>query len=201
MNSTSIQEAAAVGFPRDKMYGVWWSGAEPDVMPAGDGAKGYKAAILHPNGTNFKVHEDIMKFIYDRNKGAGKREDVGHVLYNRGLVNAMLNVEAIRTAQGRFGRKPLKGEEVSWGFENLNLSADRLNQVGFQGLIDPIKLSCDDHGGSRRGAVHQWDGKKWTLISNWIESDYKAIRGMMDEQAAKFAKEKNITPRDCAKQS
>ena len=36
MNSTAIKEAAAVGYPRDKMIGVWWSGAEPDVTPAGD---------------------------------------------------------------------------------------------------------------------------------------------------------------------
>ena len=42
MNSTSIKEAAAVGFPREKMFGVWWSGAEPDVRPAEGGAKGYK---------------------------------------------------------------------------------------------------------------------------------------------------------------
>ena len=40
MNSTSIKEAAAVGYPRDKMIGVWWSGAEPDVTPAGDQSKG-----------------------------------------------------------------------------------------------------------------------------------------------------------------
>src|SRR5215468_10043261 len=31
MNSTAIKEAVAVGYPREKMYGVWWSGAEPDV--------------------------------------------------------------------------------------------------------------------------------------------------------------------------
>ena len=43
MNSTAIKEAVAVGYPRDKMYGVWWSGAEPDVRPAEDGAKGYNA--------------------------------------------------------------------------------------------------------------------------------------------------------------
>jgi branched-chain amino acid transport system substrate-binding protein len=34
MNSTAIKEAVAVGYPREKMYGVWWSGAEPDVRPA-----------------------------------------------------------------------------------------------------------------------------------------------------------------------
>ena len=49
MNSTSIKEAAAVAYPRDKMIGVWWSGAEPDVTPAGDQATGYKALMLqHP---------------------------------------------------------------------------------------------------------------------------------------------------------
>ena len=39
MNSTSIKEAVAVGYPREKMYGVWWSGAEPDVRPAEDGSR------------------------------------------------------------------------------------------------------------------------------------------------------------------
>ena len=49
MNSTAIKEAAAVAYPRDHMIGVWWSGAEPDVTPAGDQAKGYKALMLqHP---------------------------------------------------------------------------------------------------------------------------------------------------------
>jgi branched-chain amino acid transport system substrate-binding protein len=38
------------------------------------------------------------------------------VLYNRGLINSMLGVEAIRTAQKKFGNKPLKGEQVRWGF-------------------------------------------------------------------------------------
>src|SRR5262249_14613583 len=46
MNSTAIKEAVAVGYPREKMYGVWWSGAEPDVRPAEAGAKGYNAATL-----------------------------------------------------------------------------------------------------------------------------------------------------------
>ena len=46
MNSTAINEAAAVNYPRDKMIGVWWSGAEPDVIPAGDRRTGYKALML-----------------------------------------------------------------------------------------------------------------------------------------------------------
>src|SRR5689334_13253871 len=63
MNSTAIKEAAAVAYPRDHMIGVWWSGAEPDVTPAGEQAKGYKALMLqHPPG-EFKVHEDLKKYV------------------------------------------------------------------------------------------------------------------------------------------
>ena len=44
------------------------------------------------------------------------------MLYVRGLINAMLGVEAIRTAQEKYGKKPLTGEQVRWGIENLNLT-------------------------------------------------------------------------------
>jgi len=43
MNSTAIKEAQATGYPREKMYGVWWAGAEPDVKDVAEGAKGYNA--------------------------------------------------------------------------------------------------------------------------------------------------------------
>ena len=59
---------------------------------------------------------------------------VGEVLYNRGMVNAMLGVEAIRKAQEKFGQKPLTGEQVRWGLENLNLSEARLKELGFEGM-------------------------------------------------------------------
>jgi branched-chain amino acid transport system substrate-binding protein len=57
MNSTAIKEAVAVGYPREKMYGVWWSGAEQDVRPAEDGAKGYNSVALQHTAGQFKLHE------------------------------------------------------------------------------------------------------------------------------------------------
>ena len=125
MNSTAIKEAAAIGYPRDHFIGVWWSGAEPDVIPAGDGAIGYKSGAMHAAGPVAAVHQDIFKYLYDKSKGAAKREEVGQVLYNRGMINAALVVEAIHTAQGKFGNKPLTGEQVRWGLENLNLDDKR----------------------------------------------------------------------------
>src|SRR5438034_955203 len=64
MNPVALKTAAKVGFPRDHIIGVWWSGAEEDVTPAGDAAKGYIAAAFHPSGTNFPVLQNIQKPVY-----------------------------------------------------------------------------------------------------------------------------------------
>ena len=58
MNSTALKEAQATGYPRDKMYGVWWAGAEPDVRDVGIGAKGYNALALNGSGKDQKVIQD-----------------------------------------------------------------------------------------------------------------------------------------------
>ena len=194
MNSTAIKEAVAVGYPREQMYGVWWSGAEPDVRPAEDGAKGYNAATLQHTAGQFKLHEDLKKHVYDKGKGAAKWEETGEVLYVRGLINGMLGVEAIRTAMARFGNKPMTGAQVRWGLENLNLTAERLKQLGFEGVLTPIKVSCEDHEGTRSGRIHTWDGKNWKITSDWYTADDNVIAPMVKEAAARYAAEKKITP-------
>jgi len=195
MNSTAIKEAVAVAYPREKMYGVWWSGAEPDVRPAEDGAKGYNSAALQHAAGQFKLHEDLKKYLYDKGKGyAAKLDETGEILYIRGLINAMLGVEAIRTAQEKFGKKPLTGEQVRWGLENLNLTAERLKQLGFDNELQPIRVSCADHEGTRTGRIQTWDGKKWNIASDWITADDSIIAPMVKEAAAKYAAEKKITP-------
>src|SRR5262245_31592497 len=64
-----IPLAVAVGYPREKMYGVWWSGAEQDVRPAEDGAKGYNSVALQHTSGQFKLHEDLKKYLFDKGKG------------------------------------------------------------------------------------------------------------------------------------
>src|SRR5262249_29127960 len=50
MTSAALMEAAAMNYPMDRILGVWWSGAEPDVMAAGESARGYLAGAFHPPG-------------------------------------------------------------------------------------------------------------------------------------------------------
>ena len=89
------------------------------------------------------------------------------MLYNRGMVNAMLGVEAIRTAQEKFGKKPLTGEQIRWGLENLNLTEARIKELGFEGMMKPIKFTCKDHQGADQARIQQWDGKAWKIISDF----------------------------------
>jgi branched-chain amino acid transport system substrate-binding protein len=200
MNGTAIKEAAAVNYPRDKMIGVWWSGAEPDVTPAGDQSAGYKSLMLqHPAG-EFGVHAALKQHVISKGKGQGK-EDFAQVLYNRGLVNAMIGVEAIRTAQKKFGNKPLTGEQVRWGFENLDITEARIKEIGFEGMVRPIKMSCQDHQGGDVARVQQWDGKAWKIISDWYTADRSLVDPMVAATSAKYAEDKKITPRDCSKES
>src|SRR5437867_10889282 len=97
MNQVGIKEAASINFKMDHFIGNWWSANDSDVVPAGDGAKGYKGATFHAPATSFKVHAEVAKFVYDSGKAAGNNEEMGAPRYSRGLVNAMLSYEAIQT--------------------------------------------------------------------------------------------------------
>jgi branched-chain amino acid transport system substrate-binding protein len=200
MNQVAVKEAAATGFKMDHFIGNWWSANDSDVVAAGDGAKGYKGATFHAPGTNFKVHAEVVKFVYDKGKNVGKKEEMGAPLYNRGLVNAMLSAEAIRTAMGKFGNKPLTGEQVRWGFENLNLTEARLDQLGMKGFTHPVKVTCEDHEGSGPILVQQWDGKKWNIVSDWVTPMRDVVRPKIEAAAVDEAKKLGYTMRDCSKE-
>ena len=201
MNSTAIKEAVATGYPREKMYGVWWSGAEPDVTPAGEGAKGYNALVFLAPAGQGAVHKDILKYVYAKGQGAGKKEEVGEVLYNRGLTAAMMAVEGVKRAQLRFGKKPLTGLQVRWGLENLAIDQAAIKKLGFTGFMTPISTSCVDHEGGSTAQIHTWDGKKWNVQPGVYHSDETVIRPMIKASAEKYAQEKKLTKRDCAKEA
>jgi branched-chain amino acid transport system substrate-binding protein len=201
MNQVAVKEAAAHGMKMDRVVGNWWTGTEVDVVPGGEGVKGYKSMTFHAPGANFKVHQDIIKFVYERNKGTAARPDVGEVLYNRTLITAMLNTEAIRTAMRKYGNKPLTGEQVRWGFENLDLTEKRLEELGFKGMMRPLKVTCENHEGNGLALVQQWDGKKWTIITDWIEPMRDVVRPKLEAAAVEEAKKLGYTMRDCSKES
>ena len=189
-------------YEREKIVGVWWSGAEEDVLPAGSAAKGYISAGFNAPGSDFPVMKDIKKFVYD--KGKGEFEDkarFGSIYHTRGVVAGIVTTEAIRVAQAKFGKgKPITGEQMRWGIEHINIDDKRLKELGATGLMQALKVSCMDHEGGGAVKFLQWDGKKWNVITDWIASDQSIVRPMVEASAAQYAKEKGIAPRDCSKE-
>ena len=202
MNSTALKEAQATGFPREKMYGVWWAGAEPDVKDVGAGAKGYNAVMLqHGAEKQSAIVKEILDKLHAKGKGTGPKEEVGDVLYMRGVQSALYAVEGVRAAQERFGKgKVVTGEQVRWGLENLNLTQPKLDALGFKDVLRPLSTSCQDHMGSAWTRIHSWDGAKFVWASEWYQADEMIIKPMVKSAAARYAAEKKLTPRtpaDC----
>jgi len=191
MNSTALKEAQATGYPRDKMYGVWWAGAEPDVKDVGEGAKGYNALAINTSGQQPKVIQDILKFVHDKGQGTGPKDEVGSVLYTRGVIIQAMGVEAVRRAQERFGKgKVMTSEQVRWGLENLSFDDKKLAQLGLTGVMRPFGTSCQDHMGSTWARVQTWSGSKWDFSSDWYQADEMILKPMVKAAADKYAAEK-----------
>ncbi|HNJ83957.1 MAG TPA: ABC transporter substrate-binding protein [Piscinibacter sp.] len=202
MNSTAIKEAVATGYPREKMYGVWWAGAEPDVKDVGDSAKGYNAVTMqHGTETGSKIVQEILKEVHGKGQGTGPKEEVGQVLYMRGVMSAMFAVEGVKRAQERYGKgKVMSGEQTRWGLENLALDQKKLDALGFAGVMRPVSTSCADHMGANWARVHTWDGSKWQFSSDWLQADESILKPMVKAAADKYAAEKKLTrrtPEDC----
>ena len=202
MTPTAIKEAVATGYPREKMFGTWWSGAEPDLKDVGEGGKGYSSVMMqHGAEPGAEVVKEILEKVHGKAQGTGPKDEVGSVLYMRGVVGAMLSVEGVRAAQERFGKgKHMSGEQARWGYENLNLTQAKLDALGFKGVMRPVSTSCQDHMGSAWARVHTWDGGKFTWSSDWLQADDQIIRPLVRASADKYAAEKKLTRRagaDC----
>lgn len=201
MNPVALKTAQKTGFPADHIIGNVWSNSEEDVRPAGDAAKGYVAITTQASGAEYPVLQEVIKTVYGADKGnLQDKARIGSVYHNLGIVNGILNVEAIRIAQGKFGHRTLTGDEVRWGFENLRLDEARVAALGAKGLFHSINVTCANHEGEGRVTFQQWDGAKWNVVSDWIAPDWALLRPIIEKSSAAYAAERKITPRDCAKE-
>jgi branched-chain amino acid transport system substrate-binding protein len=199
MNQVAIKEAANIRYPMDHFIGVWWSASENDVLPAGDGANGYKAIAFHGVGDGFPVYQDLKRYVVDKNKAAGDGSSLGTVLYNRGMYAAMLAAEAAATAQSIHGVKVINPSQMRDGMEALKINQTRMTELGLENFGPEINVSCENHGGPGLGAIQQWDArsKTWSLITDFTGADRAVVDALIKEDSSAYAAENNITPRDC----
>ncbi|MEM9872151.1 MAG: ABC transporter substrate-binding protein [Pseudomonadota bacterium] len=199
MNQVAIQEAANIRYPMENFIGIWWSGSENDVLPAGDAANGYKALTFHGVGSDFPIFDDIQTHVVDKGLAAGAGDQIGSVLYNRGLYAAMLAAEAAKKAQEIHGVADITPGMMRDGMEALDITEAKMTDLGLPNFGPAFTVSCENHGGNALVGVTQWDASagQWSLISDFKPTDGDIIGPLIEEDSAAYANENNI-PANCS---
>lgn len=197
MNQVAVQEAANIRYDMGNFMGIWWSGSENDVIPAGDGANGYKALAFHNVGNDFPIFADIQKHVVDAGDAAGEGNNIGTVLYNRGVYAAFLAAEAVKTAQEASGVAQVDAAMVRDAMEVLDITEAKMAAAGLPGFGPEFQVTCENHGGPGMAGVAQWDAgaQKWNMISDFVSSDDAVVNPLIAADSMAYAAENSISER------
>jgi branched-chain amino acid transport system substrate-binding protein len=174
--SVMIKGFKGAGYPLSKVIGLVWASAEADIEAAGGWgvAEGYHTMQFAGAGDDYPVRQQI-KAMYKKDGKEPPKEMKDTVIYNRGILNAALHVEAIRHALQLSGGKKPSGEDVKKGFEQVH-------DFTLGGLVPPLQVTPDDHEGGGWVQVFQVKGGKFVKETDW----FRAYRDVV-EHAIKTA--------------
>ncbi|WP_026379907.1 ABC transporter substrate-binding protein [Afifella pfennigii] len=188
MNPTAVKEATKIRYPMDKFYGVWWSGGDDDARAGGAQANGYRTLNFHGTGADYPALADIKEHVVDAGKSQVEGDKFGENLYNRGVYNSVLIAEAIRTAQEMTGKDVINAEDMRAGLENLDITEERIKEMGLEGFMRPVKVSCEDHSGHHEVYVQEWDGQTWVPASDWFSPMTDVVSPLLEAAAEEYVK-------------
>jgi branched-chain amino acid transport system substrate-binding protein len=189
MNPTAVKEATKIRYPMDKFYGIWWSGGDDDARGGGADAKGYRTLNFHgTTGTDYPALQDIKEHVLDAGKSETDPAKFGENLYNRGVYNSVLIAEAIRTAQEKTGKTVINAEDMRIGLEALDITEERIKEIGLEGFMRPVKVTCEDHNGHHEVYVQEWDGETWKPAGDWFTPMTDVVQPLLEAAAAEYVK-------------
>ncbi|MGB0901640.1 ABC transporter substrate-binding protein [Halocynthiibacter sp.] len=187
MNAGALTEAVKTRYPMDQFVGVWWSGHDGDMEALGEDGKGYRSISYSAPQPDAAVMADIREYVFDKGDSLATESELDWVFYQRGLVISAMLAEGIKTAQDHFGEGEISATQLRWGLENLNLTDERLAEMGMTGMVAPFSTSCSNHTGHAGGWMLEWDGAKWVVGSDHLMADAEAIRPLEVAAAAEYA--------------
>ena len=176
----AAREMKRNGIPLDKYISVNWFN-EVDIANLGaESAKGIKRGTSVVGGQNVPIIQEIIAELYDKGKGNGPREKVNDVYYNTGLAIYSVAFEGARLAM-----------EQSGEFTPVSMKAalESLKDFDANGLMAPVTVTADDHGGGGKTRVEMWDGSTWAPQSDWVAAYDDAVWEIVKKYSAEFAAE------------
>lgn len=171
--SVGIRALSRIGYPMDKVISLAWGAAESDIEGAGGGAvaDGYYGLQFAGVGSDYAVIKDIKNLYAAEGKPIPKVME-STVYYNRAVLHAAVQVEALRIALKKKKGAPVTGEDVKAAFETI--SRDSL--AGLGDLAPPLQITAADHEGGGWIQVFQVKNGKFQKATEWFSAypDVKA---------------------------
>ena len=200
MNAGAITEAVKTKFPMENFLGVWWAGHDADLKIVGEAGKGYKSISWSFPNADAPVMADIQKHVVDAGNSKSNAEEMEGVFYSRGIIISAILGEGIASAQKEFGTAEISAEQLRWGLENINMTEERISELGLDGMVPPFSTSCSDHTGNSGGWMLEWDGEKFVKASELMKANTDAYAGIVAEKAAEYAEanQPRAVNEDCA---
>ncbi len=166
------------GFPIDRYLSVNWMN-EVDISNIGEAdAKGVLRGTNVAGGQEVPIIKTMLDTYYANDKGNGPEEKVRDVYYNTGMSMYSAAFEAARIAIKENGW-PLTPETMKAGYE-------KLEGYDANGLMAPLTVTGEDHGGGGKTRVEQWDGEQWVPLTDWSAEYLDVVWEVIKESSEKF---------------
>ncbi|MFP7570950.1 ABC transporter substrate-binding protein [Marivita sp. S2033] len=200
MNAGAITEAVKTKFPMENMLGVWWAGHDADLKLVGEDGKGYKSISWSFPNPDAPAMKDLQEKVIDAGLSQTNAEEMKGVFYGRGLVMSMILAEAIKNAQENFDTAQITPQQLRWGLENIDLTEERISELGMDGMVPPFSTSCSNHTGHSGAWMLEWDGEKFVKASDLLTANVEGYADVIASSAADYAEANAPWPvnEDCA---
>ena len=177
--AVALKELKGKGFPLSKVVGLVWAVSEADIAAAGGMAfaEGYHTLHYAGVGKDYPVLKEIEAMYKAQGKQPPKEMD-STVLYNRGVFQAAVQLEAISHAIKAKGGAAPTSSDVRDGFE-------KIRDFTLGGLVPPLNITAEDHEGG--GWVQVWTvkGGKYVKATEWQTAYRDVIKKHLAEDAKK----------------
>ncbi|MEZ5854969.1 MAG: ABC transporter substrate-binding protein [Hyphomicrobiaceae bacterium] len=178
--AVALKEFKGKGWPLNKMIGFVWAGSEADINAGGGFARndGYYTIQYAGVGKDYPVLKEIQAMYKKEGKEPPAAMDANSVMYNRGVYQAAVQLEAIRLAIKAKGGAMPTGKDVRDAFETIKT-------VPVGALAPPLKITPEDHEGGGWAQVWQVKGGKFVKVTDWKHAYRDVIKKHLAEDAKK----------------
>nr|WP_037373860.1 ABC transporter substrate-binding protein [Sediminimonas qiaohouensis] len=164
--------------PMEKYISVNWLN-EVDIANIGaKAATGLKRGTNVVGGLDVPLRTEIISELYDTGQGSGPLANTQDVYYNTGLAMYSIIFEAARRAVELEGL-PITAQSYKAGLETLE-------KYDANGLMAPITVTSEDHGGGGKTRIEMWDGETWVPQTDWISAYSDVVWEVVKESSSKY---------------